>query len=151
MQAGSASLVWDWQSCPGGWQRSAVGGLEQAYPCCLSAASHPWLPTSASMLHTLCGLLMLCCLLLQASAGGPGQLQHGTFRSQRLHLQSADGALPPAAPIQNTGRAALPQWQPTLEVPCLPSGELTHRCADTVRPLTACIDAGPGQISACRH
>ncbi len=108
------------------------GGFSRQIPCCLSTALHSCLLASASMLHMLCRLLMLYCLLLQAGAGGPRQHRHGGFRSQRLQLQSSDGSLPPAGPTQSTGRAVLGQSQSTLEVPRLPSGEIVHRNASTV-------------------
>ena len=151
MQAGSAGLVRGWQSGPGGWLRSAVGDFSRQIPCCLATALYSWLPTSAIMLHTLCRLLMLYCVLLQVCAGGSIEHQHGHFRSERLQLQTANGALPPAAPTQSTGRAALGQWQPTLEVPRLPSGKFMHRCASNAQPLTAYIILGPNWSNASRY
>ena len=127
------------------------GGFQQANSCCLSTALSG-LPTPAPALRALCRLLMLYCLLLQPSAGRQSrEHQHGAFRSHRLQLQSVDGALPPAAPTQSTGRPALGPWPPTLVVPHLPSGELVHRYASTARLLTAYIHLGPDQIKACHH
>ena len=138
-QAALASSGFGRAAQVGGWNR--LWGVQQAQfhavcplPCisCLLA--------SASMLHMLCRLLMLYCLLLQAGAGGPRQHRQGGFRSQRLQLQSSDGSLPPAGPTQSTGRAVLGQSQSTLEVPCLPSGEVVHRKCKHC--LTTCISLG---------